>query len=128
MRTKRVLKKRVKALRHDDLLNAVKAISQRMAEQTSSRMPKTKGTLIDQSAVDAVNAVVPRKRSFLQRYPIVRRLLRHKAFVVGACLFLFISLVAIFANWIAPTDPSRMAVRFRFHPPDAEYWLSPFAV
>ncbi len=75
------------------------------------------------TAVDAAGQVGLRKRSFLQRYPMVRRLLRHKAFVVGAGLFLVISLVAIFADLIAPSDPSRMAVRFRFRPPSAEHWF-----
>ena len=75
------------------------------------------------TAVDVAGQVDLRKRSFLQRYPMVRRLLRHKAFVVGAGLFLVISLVAIFADLIAPSDPSRMAVRFRFRPPSAEHWF-----
>ena len=75
------------------------------------------------TAVDVAGQVAPRKRSFLQRYPMARRLLRHKAFVVGAGLFLIISLIAIFADLIAPSDPSRMAVRFRFRPPSADHWL-----
>ena len=75
------------------------------------------------TAVDVAGQVDLRKRSFLQRYPMVRRLLRHKAFVVGAGLFLVISLVAIFADLIAHSDPSRMAVRFRFRPPSAEHWF-----
>ena len=75
------------------------------------------------TAVDVAGQVAPRKRSFLQRYPMARRLLRHKAFVVGAGLFLVISLIAIFADLIAPSDPSRMAVRFRFRPPSADHWL-----
>ena len=75
------------------------------------------------TAVDAAGAAVPKKRSFFQRHPIVRRLLRHKAFVVGASLFLVISLIAILADFIAPSDPTRMAVRFRFRPPSAEHWF-----
>ncbi len=75
------------------------------------------------TAVDVAGQVAPKKRSFLQRYPMARRLLRHKAFVVGAGLFLVISLIAVFADLIAPSDPSRMAVRFRFRPPSADHWL-----
>jgi peptide/nickel transport system permease protein len=75
------------------------------------------------TAVDAVAVPSPRQRSFLQRYPILRRLLRHKAFVVGAGLFLIITLIAILADLIAPSDPTRMAVRFRFRPPGAEHWF-----
>jgi peptide/nickel transport system permease protein len=72
------------------------------------------------TAVD-VAAVPVRKRSFLQRYPVVRRLLRHKAFVVGALLFAVIAFVAIFADWITTADPNRMAIRFRFRPPGGEF-------
>ncbi|MBM3549693.1 MAG: ABC transporter permease [Alphaproteobacteria bacterium] len=75
------------------------------------------------TAASAVPAAGARKRSFLQRSPVIRRLLRHKAFVVGAGLFLIISLVAIFADFIAPSDPTRIAVRFRFRPPSAEHWF-----
>ncbi|MSP49432.1 MAG: ABC transporter permease [Alphaproteobacteria bacterium] len=75
------------------------------------------------TAVDAATVAGTRKRSFLQRNPVLRRLIRHKAFVVGAGLFLIISLVAILADFIAPSDPSRMAVRFRFRPPSAEHWF-----
>ncbi|MBM3532596.1 MAG: ABC transporter permease [Alphaproteobacteria bacterium] len=72
------------------------------------------------TAVDAA-AVAVRKRTFLQRYPVVRRLIRHKAFVVGAALFAIIVFVAVFADWITTADPNRMAIRFRFRPPGGEF-------
>jgi peptide/nickel transport system permease protein len=72
------------------------------------------------TAVD-VAAAPARKRSFLQRYPVVRRLLRHKAFVVGAALFSVIAFVAVFAEFITSADPNRMAIRFRFRPPSSEF-------
>ena len=75
------------------------------------------------TAADTAGAVATRKRGFLERRPVVRRLLRHKAFVAGAGIFVFIALVAVFADWIAPSDPSRMAVRLRFRPPSAEHWF-----
>lgn len=75
------------------------------------------------TAVDAVGAVPRKRRTFLQRYPVVRRLLRHKAFMVGAVLFFIVAFVAIFADFITTADPNRMAVRFRFRPPSSEYWF-----
>ena len=73
------------------------------------------------TAVDAAFPVASTKRSFLQRNPILRRLLRHKAFMVGAILFVVVAFVAIFAALLTDADPNRMAVRFRFRPPSGEF-------
>ncbi len=73
------------------------------------------------TAVDAAFPVESTKRSFLQRNPILRRLLRHKAFMVGAILFVVVAFVAIFAALLTDADPNRMAVRFRFRPPSGEF-------
>jgi peptide/nickel transport system permease protein len=62
-------------------------------------------------------------RGFLRRRPVLLRLLRHKAFLVGLVLFGFIVLIAIFADLIAPSDPARMAIRNRFKPPSFEHPL-----
>lgn len=55
--------------------------------------------------------------------PTLRRLLRHRSFVIGAVLFGAVLLFALFAPVVAPTDPNRMAVRFRFQPPSFQYPL-----
>lgn len=73
-------------------------------------------------AADAQARVV-RKLSFLERRPLLRRLLRHKAFVVGVSLFGFIVFIALFADLIAPTDPARLSIRNRFQPPSFEHTL-----
>ncbi len=73
------------------------------------------------TAVDAAFPVASTKRSFLQRNPILRRLLRHKAFMVGAILFVVVAFVAIFAALLTDADPNRMAVRFRFRPPSGDF-------
>jgi peptide/nickel transport system permease protein len=62
-------------------------------------------------------------RGFLRRRPMLLRLLRHKAFLVGLVLFGFIVLIAVFADLIAPSDPARMAIRNRFKPPSFEHPL-----
>ncbi|MBM3571323.1 MAG: ABC transporter permease [Alphaproteobacteria bacterium] len=65
----------------------------------------------------------PVRRGLLQRWPILRRLLRHKAFMVGLILFGFVLLLALFADVIAQADPNRLSIRNRFKPPSAEHWL-----
>ncbi len=51
------------------------------------------------------------------------RLLGHRAFVTGAALVLVVVLAAISADWLAPYDPLRSAVRMRLRPPEAEHWF-----
>ncbi len=51
----------------------------------------------------------------------LRRLLHHRAFVTGLVLFGIIALAALLAPWIAPVDPNRLAMRFRFLPPSPEH-------
>jgi len=50
-----------------------------------------------------------------------RRLLRHRLFVLGCALFGVDVLVAVLAPWIAPVDPNRLAMRFRFRPPSRDF-------
>ena len=54
---------------------------------------------------------------------VVRRLRRHRSFLVGATLFLVVVLIALFADLIAPTTPATMQFRHRFTPPGAAFWL-----
>ncbi len=58
-----------------------------------------------------------------ERWPTLRRLLRHRLFVSGLILFGIIVLVAILAPVIAPVDPNKLAMRYKFLPPS---WEHPF--
>ena len=60
----------------------------------------------------------PRAR---QRYPTLRRLLRHRMFVAGSTLVLIVSLAAIFADLITVADPLKLSIRDRFEPPSLEF-------
>ena len=60
---------------------------------------------------------------FLLRHATLRRLLRHRAFVIGLVLFAVVVSMALFAPWLAPSDPNKMAVRMRFKPPSFEFPL-----
>jgi peptide/nickel transport system permease protein len=75
------------------------------------------------TAADIATVPAPPKRGFLQRHPIVRRLLRHRAFMVGTICFGIIVILAVLADVLTPADPNRLAVRFRFRPPSWEFWF-----
>jgi len=49
------------------------------------------------------------------------RLLRHRLFVSGLVLFGIILIAAVFAPYLAPTDPDKLAMRFKFLPPGADH-------
>jgi peptide/nickel transport system permease protein len=49
------------------------------------------------------------------------RLLRHRLFLTGLCLFGIIVLAAALAPLIAPEDPDRLAMRFKFLPPSTAH-------
>ena len=51
----------------------------------------------------------------------LRRLLHHRLFVTGLALFAVIAIVAALAPWIAPVDPNKLAMRYKFLPPSAEH-------
>jgi peptide/nickel transport system permease protein len=56
-----------------------------------------------------------------RRFPILRRLLQHGSFRIGAILVLAMVLAAIFAPLITQVHPTAMRIRFRFRPPSAEF-------
>jgi peptide/nickel transport system permease protein len=51
----------------------------------------------------------------------VRRLLHHRLFVSGCVLFGIILAVAVLAPVIAPSDPNKLSMRFKFQPPGANF-------
>jgi peptide/nickel transport system permease protein len=51
------------------------------------------------------------------RHPAVRKLLRNRAFMTGIFLFGLVLIVSVLAPFISPSDPNKMAIRFRFQPP-----------
>jgi peptide/nickel transport system permease protein len=53
----------------------------------------------------------------------VARLRANRSFMIGAALVLFVLLIAIFADWLAPFDPLRSNVRARLQAPGAVYWF-----
>jgi peptide/nickel transport system permease protein len=53
----------------------------------------------------------------------LRRLLRHRAFVIGFAIIMALALCAILAPLISSVDPSAMKVRFRFRAPSQTFWF-----
>jgi peptide/nickel transport system permease protein len=53
----------------------------------------------------------------------LRRLLRHRSFVIGFSTILLLTLAAVLAPLISPVDPSAMRVRFRFRPPSSQFFF-----
>jgi peptide/nickel transport system permease protein len=54
-------------------------------------------------------------------YGTLRRLLRHRSFVIGFSVILLLTLAAVLAPLISPVDPSAMRVRLRFRPPSSQF-------
>jgi peptide/nickel transport system permease protein len=77
-------------------------------------------TAVDADLAAAASAAPERRR---RRFPMLRRLLRHRAFLVGSVLFAVVLVMAALAPWIAPADPTKLQMRMRFLPPS---WDHPF--
>lgn len=55
------------------------------------------------------------------RLPSLRAWRRNKVGFVGGILVVFISLIAVFAPWVAPGDPSATQILHRLKPPSSEF-------
>jgi peptide/nickel transport system permease protein len=51
----------------------------------------------------------------------LRRLVQHRLFLLGAILFGIIVVVAVLAPVIAPVDPNKLAMRYKFLPPGRDF-------
>jgi peptide/nickel transport system permease protein len=51
----------------------------------------------------------------------IARLLHHRLFLLGLALFLIVAGVALLAPLIAPQDPNKLAMRFKFLPPGGDF-------
>jgi peptide/nickel transport system permease protein len=58
-----------------------------------------------------------------RRFPLGRRLFRHRLFVSGLVLFGAMVVLALGAEWLAPYAPQRMQVRMRFRPPGGNFLM-----
>jgi peptide/nickel transport system permease protein len=51
----------------------------------------------------------------------LRRLMHHRLFLLGLGLVAIVAIAALLAPWIAPVDPNKLAMRFKFCPPDSQF-------
>ena len=60
----------------------------------------------------------------VRRHPLrttLRRLFRHRLFVMGLCLFGIIVVAGVLAPWITDVDPTKLSMRNKFRPPSADF-------
>ena len=68
-----------------------------------------------------VPAIRPARRGFWERYPTLRRLVRHRSFMIGLALFGIVVLMAVFAYLITSVAPNQRVMRDRFTAPGFDY-------
>ena len=79
-------------------------------------------TLVTDTAKDVAGAPLSSSRHWWRR-DVVRRMLGHRTFMIGAVLFFAVLVVTLLAPWIAPVDPLKVSMRNSFKPPSADFWF-----
>jgi len=54
---------------------------------------------------------------------VLRRLLQHRAFVIGFSIVMLLTLAAVLTPLVSSADPTAMKVRLRFRPPSSAFWF-----
>ena len=52
-----------------------------------------------------------------RRFPVLRKLARHRSFRIGFVIVALLTVTALVAPWLTGIDPDAMQIRFRFHSP-----------
>lgn len=84
-----------------------------MTEALSLRAPATAVP-----PTEAEQQLAPRRR-----FPLLRKLLKHRSFVIGLVIVALLVLAAIFGPWLTGLDPTAMRIRNRFKPPMEGLWF-----
>ncbi|MEO8278506.1 MAG: ABC transporter permease [Ideonella sp.] len=58
-----------------------------------------------------------------RRFPLVRKLFKHRSFVIGLSIVTLLVLAAIIGPWLTGLDPTSMRMRNRFKPPMPGIWF-----
>ena len=58
-----------------------------------------------------------------RRFPLVRKLFKHRSFVIGLTIVALLVLAAIIGPWLTGLDPTAMRMRNRFKPPMPGLWF-----
>ena len=70
---------------------------------------------------EATAAAVPERLAPRRRLRLVRKLFRHRSFLVGFAIVAVLVVAAIGAPLLTPLDPTAMRVRLRFRPPQSAF-------
>ncbi len=68
--------------------------------------------------VAAEQVLAPRRR-----FPLLRKLLRHRSFMIGLVIVCLLVTAAIVGPWLTGLDPTAMRMRNRFKPPGPGLWF-----
>ena len=68
--------------------------------------------------VAAPQVLAPRRR-----FPLLRKLLRHRSFMIGLVIVCLLVTAAIVGPWLTGLDPTAMRMRNRFKPPGPGLWF-----
>lgn len=68
--------------------------------------------------VAAQQVLAPRRR-----FPLLRKLLRHRSFMIGLVIVCLLVTAAIVGPWLTGLDPTAMRMRNRFKPPGPGLWF-----
>jgi peptide/nickel transport system permease protein len=79
--------------------------------------------MIAQQSSSAVAVVAERPAAARPSQAVLRRFLKQRPAVMGAVVLLVLSFAAIFAPWLTPYDPSRVAPRSALQPPSLTHPL-----
>ncbi|MDB5821263.1 MAG: peptide transporter permease [Rhizobacter sp.] len=75
------------------------------------------------AATAAAHAEVEQLLAPRKRLRLVRKLFRHRSFVIGLVIVLLLVLAAIVGPMLTGLDPTAMRMRNRFKPPSAAFWF-----
>ncbi len=87
-----------------------------MTEATASSHALTGGSAGTSAVADADALLAPRRR-----FRTVRKLFRHRSFVIGLAVVLLLVLAAIIGPMLTGVDPTSMRIRNRFKPPSEAF-------
>lgn len=58
-----------------------------------------------------------------RRFRTLRKLVRHRSFMIGLIIVLVLVIAAIIGPWLTGIDPTSMRIRNRFKPPSSAFWF-----
>ena len=83
----------------------------------------TEATLLRAVMVGSPPAAADQVLAPRRRFPLLRKLLRHRSFMIGLVIVSLLVTAAIIGPWLTGLDPTAMRMRNRFKPPGPSLWF-----